>query len=73
MATLTETTRVLDWLRATINPLASNRVYRDIAPDGVTTPFVIVGLMSGQRRGRRGGHPALARRPVHGQGRRQAQ
>lgn len=46
MATITETPRVLDWLRATINPLASNRVYRDIAPDGVATPYVTVGLMS---------------------------
>lgn len=46
MATITETTRVLDWLRATINPLASNRVYRDIAPDATTTPYVVVSLMS---------------------------
>jgi hypothetical protein len=48
VTTLTETTRVFDWLRATINPLASNRVYRDIAPDQPTTPYVIVGLMSGR-------------------------
>jgi hypothetical protein len=46
VSTLTETTRVLDWLRATINPLASGRVYRDIAPDQAQTPYVVVGLMS---------------------------
>lgn len=46
MSSITETTRALEWLRATISPLASGRVYRDIAPDGVTTPYVVVSLMS---------------------------
>lgn len=44
--TIYEPYRVLDWLRATLAPLAAGGAWAGVAPEGVASPFIVYALDS---------------------------
>lgn len=46
MTTIYEPYRVLDWLRTTLTPLAAGGAWPGVAPEGVTSPFIVYALDS---------------------------